>query len=347
MKDIINQYLIRVLVFLILVLLIVVYVYPVIQSAFLSNIYINSIIIFSLIFGLFFSIFHIVQLRSDFSNLSSFNIHKNPQFLTASSKLLKNLSYELKENEGRYNFKSSSTGKIIESIDISLNGIRDTSKYLVGLLVFLGLLGTFWGLLKTIGSVGDVIGGIAIDDASAAGFFESLKNGLKAPLDGMSIAFSSSLLGLAGSLILGFVDLQLGQAQIKFSQHAEKIVINNSIVDFSKTNSVLDKSTLNAIQKIYDNLDNLVFAIKESSTNQKQLFSYMESINKQISTLSSNSHDLEKKLSNFLSTQINIQSSNIELISELSKNVIKDKKLQENLKNIEKKLDNLKIKKKI
>ena len=73
----------------------------------------------------------------------------------------------------------------------------------------------------------------------------------------------------------------------------------------------------------------------------------MESINKQISTLSSNSHDLEKKLSNFLSTQINIQSSNIELISELSKNVIKDKKLQENLKNIEKKLDNLKIKKKI
>ena len=100
---------------------------------------------------------------------------------------------------------------------MSLSSVRETSRYLVGLLVFLGLLGTFWGLLKTIGSVGNVISSLGIDDTNVAAFFNSLKDGLNAPLKGMSIAFSSSLLGLAGSLILGFIDINLGQAQNKYS----------------------------------------------------------------------------------------------------------------------------------
>ena len=175
-----------------------------------------------LIFGLVFCIYHLSQLQFYYASLASFNIHKTPEILFDKKGPIKNLFHELKENNGQYTFRSSKIDKILENIDMSLGSIRETSRYLVGLLVFLGLLGTFWGLLITIGSVGNVIGGLGIDDTNVAGFFNSLKEGLNAPLQGMSVAFGSSLLGLAGSLILGFVDLQLGQASGRFYQELEE-----------------------------------------------------------------------------------------------------------------------------
>ena len=294
MKESLNQYLIRITVFLVLILVVIIFLYPTIQTAFLSNIYINILIIFSLFFGLIFNIYNLSKLNNDFKILENFNIHKSPQFFLKASPILKNLAQNMSEVDGRYSFKSSSIEKIIERVDLSLISLRETSRYLVGLLIFLGLLGTFWGLLKTIGSVGDVIGGLGIDDTNVAGFFNSLKEGLNAPLSGMSIAFSSSLLGLAGSLILGFVDLNLGQAQNKFTQTLEKTLQNNSTPDFIKTGSS-DFPTLIAIQKLYDNLDSLVFSLKETSQSQSQIFSYMKSLTDQMKELNVSSKDQEKK----------------------------------------------------
>ena len=216
MQGNVNKYLLRIIVFLVLIGLIIVFLYPVLISAFISNIYINTVILLSLLFGIIFCIYQLNILNSNYSILASFNIHKTPRSLKNNSSIAKNLIKELKEIDGRYTFLSSKIENIVESIDMHLSLTRETSRYLVGLLVFLGLLGTFWGLLNTIGSVGNVISGLGIDDTNLAGFFDNLKDGLKAPLEGMSIAFSSSLLGLAGSLILGFIDLQLGQAQNKF-----------------------------------------------------------------------------------------------------------------------------------
>ena len=341
MQGSLNQYLIRVFIFLIVILAIAVFVYPVLQSAFLSNIYINLVIILSLLFGLGFCIYNLSQLQSNYASLASFNIHKSPQTLTNKPGALRNLIYELSESDGHHSFKSSKVDKILENIDISLSGIRETSRYLVGLLVFLGLLGTFWGLLLTIGSVGNVIGGLGIDDTNVAGFFNSLKEGLNAPLQGMSVAFSSSLLGLAGSLILGFVDLQLGQAQSKFSQFAEKIILGNSSPDFMSTNTSSDKNTLAAIQKIYDNLDNLVFSLKESAQNQSQIFSYMKSQTEQLSNLSANTREQDKKLSNFLSTQLNSQSNILQLTTQLSQEGVLDTKTKKYFENIDKGIQQL------
>ena len=341
MQGSLNQYLIRVFVFLIVILAITVFVYPVLQSAFLSNIYINLIIILSLFFGLGFCIYNLSQLQSNYASLASFNIHKSPQTLTNKPGVLKNLIYELSESDGHHTFRSSKVDKIIENIDMSLSGIRETSRYLVGLLVFLGLLGTFWGLLKTIGSVGNVIGGLGIDDTNVAGFFNSLKEGLNAPLQGMSVAFSSSLLGLAGSLILGFVDLQLGQAQSKFSQFAEKIILGNSSPDFMSTNTSNDKNTLAAIQKIYDNLDNLVFSLKETAQNQSQIFSYMKSLTEQLSNLNASAREQDKKLSNFLSTQLNSQSNILQLTTQLAQEGVLDAKTKKYFENIDKGIQQL------
>ena len=141
---------------------------------------------------------------------------------TNNSGNLKNIITDLKPIDGRFVFKSTSINRLIENTDMALSSVRETSRYLVGLLVFLGLLGTFWGLLKTIGSVGNVISGLGIDDTNVAGFFNSLKDGLNAPLQGMSIAFSSSLLGLAGSLILGFIDINLVKHKISLVYFLKK-----------------------------------------------------------------------------------------------------------------------------
>jgi len=340
MQGSLNQYLIRISVFLLLILVTVVFLYPVLQTAFLSNIYINVIIVFALFFGLGFNIYNLSKLNNDYGVLANFNIQKSPQVFFDSSLVLKNLAQQLNEIDGRYSFKSSAIEKILESVDMSLISLRETSRYLVGLLIFLGLLGTFWGLLKTIGSVGNVIGGLGIDDTNVAGFFNSLKEGLNAPLQGMNIAFSSSLLGLAGSLILGFADLNLGQAQNKFTQFLEKTLQNNSTPDFINTASS-DPATLSAIQKIYDNLDSLVFSLKETSQHQTQIFSYMQSLTEQMKDLKSNSREQDKKLSNFLSTQLNTQSSILQLISQLNKEGLIDKQTKKYFENIDRGIQQL------
>ena len=340
MQGSLNQYLIRLSVFILLILIVIVFLYPLLQTAFLSNIYINLIIILALVFGLIFNVYNLSRLNSDYSSLANFNIHKSPQVFLGSSSLLKGLSQQIHEGDGRYTFKSSKIEKILESVDMSLLSLRETSRYLVGLLVFLGLLGTFWGLLKTIGSVGNVISGLGIDDTNVAGFFNSLKDGLNAPLQGMSVAFSSSLLGLAGSLILGFADLNLGQAQNKFTQFLEKILQNNSSPDLINTSSS-DPSTLSAIQKIYDNLDNLVYTLKETSQHQSQIFSYMQSLTEQMKELNVNSREQDKKLSNFLSTQLNSQSNMLQLTSQLSQEGLIDKQTKKYFENIDKGIQQL------
>ena len=339
MQESLNQYLIRLSIFMVLILIVVFFLYPILQTSFLSNIYINTIIVLALFFGLIFNVYNLSKLNSDYTSLVKFSIHKSPQIFLSSSSL-KSIAQQMHEKDGKFSFKSSVIEKLLETTDMSLISLRETSRYLVGLLVFLGLLGTFWGLLKTIGSVGNVIGGLGIDDTNVAGFFNSLKDGLNAPLQGMSIAFSSSLLGLSGSLILGFADLNLGQAQNKFLQFFEKTLQDNSSPDFINSPSS-DPSTLLAIQKIYDNLDSLVFVLKESSQNQSQIFSYMKSLTEQMKELNNNSRDQDKKLSNFLSTQLNTQTSMLQLTDQLNKEGLIDSQTKKYLKNIDRGIQQL------
>ncbi|THF54623.1 MotA/TolQ/ExbB proton channel family protein [Ollibium composti] len=128
-------------------------------------------------------------------------------------------------------FSASSMRTMLDSIATRLDESRDTSRYLVGLLVFLGLLGTFWGLLKTIGSISDTIQALDPGSGDAAAVLDALKQGLAAPLSGMGTAFSSSLFGLAGSLVLGFLDLQAGRAQTRFYTELENWL--SSVTDLS------------------------------------------------------------------------------------------------------------------
>jgi hypothetical protein len=127
----------------------------------------------------------------------------------------------LRDRQGRTVLSPTSMRSMLDSIASRLDEARDISRYLVGLLIFLGLLGTFWGLLETVTSIGDAIRGLDVSSAQSSTVFEELKNGLQAPLAGMGLSFSSSLFGLAGSLILGFLDLQASQAQNRFYNDLE------------------------------------------------------------------------------------------------------------------------------
>ena len=340
MSQSLNNYIIRASFFLLFVFIIVVLLYPILQNAFLSNIFINFIIILGLFVGIAFNFYHLISLNNKFISFSNFNITNSIDSFANLKGQDRNISLELKNINEKFVFKSSSIDRLIENSDMTLVSIRETSRYLVGLLVFLGLLGTFWGLLKTIGSVGDVINGLGIDDTNVAGFFNSLKDGLNAPLEGMSIAFSSSLLGLAGSLILGLLDLNLGQAQNKYSQYFEKTLSTNSSPDFVDK---VDKPTNIAIQKIYDNLDNIVSALKKSAENQNNISKNLDKFNEVLKKINNNSSNLDKQLSNFLSSQLNTQSSLIQLTDAISKNgILEAKKIKEYFQSIEKDLKKIK-----
>jgi len=123
---------------------------------------------------------------------------------------------------GRVSLSATSLQTLLDGIGSRLDETRETSRYLIGVLVFLGLLGTFYGLLETVRAVGGVIGGLNVSSNDLARSFADLKAALGSPLSGMSTAFSSSLFGLAGSLVLGFLDLQAGQAQNRFYNDLEE-----------------------------------------------------------------------------------------------------------------------------
>jgi hypothetical protein len=134
--------------------------------------------------------------------------------------LLAPMAAILGDRVGRMAISSQTMRGILDSIAVRLDEAREISRYMTGLLVFLGLLGTFWGLIETVSSVGSVINNLKVGGDSGA-VFDSLREGLAAPLGGMGISFSSSLFGLAGSLVLGFLDLQMGQAQNRFHTELE------------------------------------------------------------------------------------------------------------------------------
>jgi biopolymer transport protein ExbB/TolQ len=126
------------------------------------------------------------------------------------------LSQLLAETDFRERFTPELTKAMLDSVGTRIDEAREMGRYVMNLLVFLGLLGTFWGLLQTVNAVADTINGLATTGGAAEDAIAQLIANLREPLSGMGTAFSSSLFGLGGSLIVGFLDLQAGQAQNRF-----------------------------------------------------------------------------------------------------------------------------------
>ncbi len=213
-------YLVRMLVFLILCALLVVILYKQIWVAFLANPGLNGVIIGVLLIGIVLTFRQVIRLYPEINWVNGFRLADPGLAVERAPVLLAPMAAILGDRVGRMAISSQIMRGILDSIATRLDEARDISRYMTGLLVFLGLLGTFWGLIETVGSVGAVIGKLNVG-GDAGSVFDSLKEGLAAPLSGMGISFSSSLFGLAGSLVLGFLDLQMSQAQNRFYTQLE------------------------------------------------------------------------------------------------------------------------------
>jgi len=211
----------RMIIFLILVAFLVAILYAQIASAFMANPGLNGLIIGVLLIGIAYAFRQIVRLFPEIRWVNAFRIADPGLKVSRQPVLLAPMATMLRDRTGHVSLSTLSMRSILDSIGSRLDEARDISRYLVGLLIFLGLLGTFWGLLETINSVGKTIATLDTGTNDGLVIFEELKEGLAAPLKGMGTAFSSSLFGLAGSLVLGFLDLQAGQAQNRFYNELE------------------------------------------------------------------------------------------------------------------------------
>jgi protein-S-isoprenylcysteine O-methyltransferase Ste14 len=209
-------FLVRMVVFLVLCALVVIVLYKQIIQAFFANPGLNALIGVVLLVGIILAFRQVIRLYPEVAWVNNFRIADPGLAIARHPTLLAPMAAILGgERTGRMTITQQTMRHLLDSIATRLDEARDISRYMTGLLVFLGLLGTFWGLIETVGSVGKVIEGLKVG-GDAGSLFDTLKEGLAAPLGGMGISFSSSLFGLAGSLILGFLDLQSSQAQNRF-----------------------------------------------------------------------------------------------------------------------------------
>lgn len=208
------------IIFLIIVAFLAAILFRQAQTAFMTNPGLNGFILGVLAIGIILVFTQIFSLRPEVRWFNGFQAAGTVDKAGRAPKLLAPM-HSVIGKRGEVRLSTVTQRSILDSIATRLDESRDTSRYLIGLLVFLGLLGTFWGLIGTIGAISDVIQGLDPTAGDSSDILSSLKSGLTAPLSGMGTAFSSSLLGLSGSLILGFLDLQAGRAQNRFYTELE------------------------------------------------------------------------------------------------------------------------------
>jgi len=215
-------FLVRMLVFLTLVAFLAAILHEQLMVSLMTNPGLNGLIIGVLFIGVIYAFRQVIRLYPEIRFVNAFRISDPGLAGSHQPVLLAPMATMLRDRTGALSLSTVSMRTIMDSISSRLDEARDTGRYMVGLLVFLGLLGTFWGLLETITSVGGAISALDTSGGETVAVFDELKAGLAAPLKGMGTAFSSSLLGLSGSLILGFLELQASHAHNRFYNELEE-----------------------------------------------------------------------------------------------------------------------------
>ncbi|HEV2302194.1 MAG TPA: flagellar motor protein MotA [Stellaceae bacterium] len=222
-----RRFLVRMALFVVLVLILAASLREPLLLAFMGNPVVNGIIIGILVAGVLYIFRQVMQLAPEIAWIENFQHDQEEATVGArrgaKPRLLAPMARMLEARQGmRVSLSPTSLQTLLDGIGSRLSETRETSRYLIGVLIFLGLLGTFYGLLVTVRSVGGVIGALSLASSDVSRALNDLKTGLQSPLAGMATAFSSSLFGLAGSLVLGFLDLQAGQAQNRFYNDLEE-----------------------------------------------------------------------------------------------------------------------------
>ncbi len=253
-------------IFLIIVGFIAAILYRQIHAAFVTNPGLNGLIVGVLAVGILLAFNQVLRLRPEVRWVNSFRVVGSADKVGREPRLLAPMRALIGRRQTMA-LSTSSLRSILDSIATRLDELRDTSRYLIGLLVFLGLLGTFWGLLNTIGSISTVIQALEPGSGDTADILDALKQGLGAPLSGMGTAFSSSLFGLSSSLVLGFLDLQAGRAQNRFYTELENWL--STVTDVGVDEDVLESRGTGTTEEIRHLGERLQMLSQDGNANQR------------------------------------------------------------------------------
>lgn len=249
-----SRFLGRMGLFLLLVVGVVGLLIQALSSAFMSNAALNGVIVGVLLIGIVHAFRTVTMLRAEVTWIENFRHDSIDRSSGEMPRLLAPMATMLGERTGQLSLSTIALKTLLDGIAARLDESREISRYMIGLLVFLGLLGTFWGLLETVKSVSGVIAGLEITGGDMNTAFADLKSGLTAPMAGMGTAFSSSLFGLAGSLVLGFLELQAGQAQNRFYNDLEEWLSSLTRLGSGGIGSESDQSVPAFIQALLEQM---------------------------------------------------------------------------------------------
>lgn len=264
-------------------------VYDKLIGAFLSNPYFNSGILVTLTFGVAAAYRQISRIDKSVVWIHGFKgstqLPSDPPFL------LVPLASVLQKNDAMPYINATSLRAMLDGVFTRVDESRDLSRYLMNVLILLGLLGTFWGLLQTVSGIGTVIGGLSVGEGDLKTVFDGFKDGLRRPLLGMGISFSASLFGLASSLILGFLDLQTGRAQNVFCSELEEWLgrrssISESLLQHGGATSPAYQEAL--VSTLSEQLERLQKTMRLSHENQLAEQSHLRSLAETVSSLNDN-----------------------------------------------------------
>ena len=306
-----RKYLFRMALFLIAVILLCGILFPALQNAFMTNAPLNGFIIGVLGLGIIYNFRQVLMLYPEVAWIESFRKDGAPLSETQLPKLLAPMATMLGKHKDRLSLSTLAMRSFLDGIVSRLDESRDISRYTIGLLIFLGLLGTFWGLLGTVASIGDVIGGLSVEGGDAAVVFGDLKRGLQAPMAGMGTAFSSSLFGLAGSLVLGFLDLQANQAQNRFYNDLEEWLssvtrLSTSSLAF-ETDQPIPAYVQALLEQTAESLENLQRTLIRGEESRISFNTSVISLGDKLETLTDHIRTEQMLMKNLAETQIEMK----------------------------------------
>lgn len=305
-----SRYLIRILIFLGLVVAVCGVLAEGLLDAFLTSPFLNGVIVGVMLLGVIHIIRQVILLGPEVAWLEQLREETRERlyFPDAMAKetpprLMGPMVKMLGERRGRFTLSAFSMRTVLDGIQNRIDESHDLSRYLVGLLIFLGLLGTFWGLSETVGAVGDTISGLAVDGGDAALLFENLKQDLEKPLSGMGTAFTSSLFGLASSLVVGFLELQSSQAHARFMQDLEEWL--SGVTRLSSGSGVGGEGEGSVpayiqalLEQTADSLDAQQRVIQQTAEERSGMSRSLVTLNERLGTLAAQTQQQHSVLSN-------------------------------------------------
>lgn len=336
-----KHFLMRMFLFLLITVTAIMFILPVLIKAFLANPVINTLILGCLCFGIIFIFIQVSLLGPEVQWLEA--CRDDLPFPEGQPKLLAPLVNVLKESTGTYNISTLAMRSLLDSVDTRLDDSREISRFLPGLLVFLGLLGTFWGLVQTVGSIAEIISGLNFTGQNniegGVQFFDQLKQGLKAPLAGMGLAFSASMFGLAGSLILSFLDLQAGQAYRHFSRDLEEWLSTLTRLPITAMDSERGQSggsgyIMALMEQTNETMNHLFRMLKETEDSRGSLGKSLAGFSEKVSKLTDQMKTEQNLMVKIAESQIDLQNT-IKKFASATSNLGLDEATKNNLRNLD------------